>query len=130
MCARFGMIHRSLYPALRVARSHYIFCSHAGQPLSVWDRRCPARSVCLSLQSRPLHPAANPLHILRLMHAEGPLSAYPSCLHRHMSGAVYEEEHLGNFPHAAICTGMPFSPPTRMARHQVSLLSGVCRSMQ
>ncbi len=38
---------------------------------------------------------------------------------RHMSGAVYEEEHLGNFPHAVNCTGMPFPPPLRMAKHQV-----------
>ena len=39
MVARFGMFHRSLYPALRVARGHYVFCSHVGQPLSVWDHR-------------------------------------------------------------------------------------------
>ena len=39
-----------------------------------------------------------------------------------MSGAVYEEEHLGNFPHAVNCTGMPFPPPRRMATHQVRRL--------
>lgn len=42
--ARFGIHHRSLYPNLRVARQHYVFTSHAGAPLAVWDRRrmsCP-----------------------------------------------------------------------------------------
>ena len=39
MVARFGMFHRSLYPAIRVARGHYVFCSHVGQPLSCWDKR-------------------------------------------------------------------------------------------
>lgn len=29
----------SLYPNLRVARQHYVFTSHAGAPLAVWDRR-------------------------------------------------------------------------------------------
>lgn len=30
----------SLYPNLRTVRQHYIFTSHAGAPLAVWDRRC------------------------------------------------------------------------------------------
>ena len=40
MVARYGLPHRSLYPVMRNARSNYIFCSHVGQPLSVWDKRC------------------------------------------------------------------------------------------
>ena len=50
-------------------------------------------------------------------HAELYLNCAWPC--RHMSGSVYEEEHLGNFPHAVHCTGMPFPPPLRMAKHQV-----------
>ncbi len=30
---------RSLYPNIRVVRRHYVFTSHAGAPLAVWDRR-------------------------------------------------------------------------------------------
>lgn len=30
---------RSLYPNIRVVRQHYVFTSHAGAPLAVWDRR-------------------------------------------------------------------------------------------
>ena len=44
MVARFGLPHRSMYPVLRTARSNYIFCSHVGQPLSVWDKRYPNHS--------------------------------------------------------------------------------------
>eukprot|EP00198_Chlamydomonas_reinhardtii_P013372 XP_001702709.1 predicted protein [Chlamydomonas reinhardtii] len=36
---RFGLHHRSLYPRLATAREHYIFTSHAGTPLEVYDRR-------------------------------------------------------------------------------------------
>ena len=49
-------------------------------------------------------------------------------LYRHMSGAVYEEEHLGNFPHAVHCTGMPCPPPLRMAKHQVRCIR-VCPAL-
>ena len=40
MVQRFSLPHRSLYPRLRLARGHYVFASHAGQPLSCWDKRC------------------------------------------------------------------------------------------
>ena len=36
-----------------------------------------------------------------------------------MSSAVFEEEHLGNFPHAINCASMPFAAPPRPAEHQV-----------
>ena len=52
MVARFGMFHRSLYPALRVARGHYVFCSHVGQPLSVWDKRYRVHAILVDMSMR------------------------------------------------------------------------------
>lgn len=53
MASRYSTHHRSLFPRLVRARSHYIFTSHAGNPLCVWDLRyvCPElRYVCLELR--------------------------------------------------------------------------------
>ncbi len=36
---RFGTHHRSLYPHMCCARGTYIFTSHAGKPLCVYDKR-------------------------------------------------------------------------------------------
>ena len=36
---RFGTHHRSLYPRICCARGTYIFTSHVGIPVCVWDRR-------------------------------------------------------------------------------------------
>ncbi|GLC35995.1 hypothetical protein PLESTM_000390800 [Pleodorina starrii] len=47
---RFGLQHRSLYPRLATAREHYVFTSHAGTALEVYDRR--AMSVPLYSRAR------------------------------------------------------------------------------
>ncbi|GLI68763.1 hypothetical protein VaNZ11_013254, partial [Volvox africanus] len=47
---RFGVQHCSLYPRLATAREHYVFTSHAGTALEVYDRR--AMSVPLYTRSR------------------------------------------------------------------------------
>ncbi|EFJ44770.1 hypothetical protein VOLCADRAFT_106229 [Volvox carteri f. nagariensis] len=36
---RFGLPHRSMYPRIATAREHYVFTSHAGIALEVYDRR-------------------------------------------------------------------------------------------
>lgn len=39
MVQRNSTHHRSIGPSMCTARDHYIFTSHAGNPLCVWDRR-------------------------------------------------------------------------------------------
>ena len=39
MVNRHPLPHRSLYPRLQILRENYILCSHAGDPLVIWDRR-------------------------------------------------------------------------------------------
>eukprot|EP00884_Botryococcus_braunii_P020162 jgi/Botrbrau1/682/Bobra.160_2s0006.1 len=39
MVSRYSTHHRSLFPRIALARSHYLFTSHAGNPLCVWDLR-------------------------------------------------------------------------------------------
>ena len=36
---RYSTHHRSLYPAMACARGHFLFTSHVGTPLTVWDKR-------------------------------------------------------------------------------------------
>lgn len=54
MVQRYSIHHRSLYPIMTCARGHYLFTSHVGAPLAVWDKRCKVSltvrlSVCLSI---------------------------------------------------------------------------------
>ncbi|KAL3160385.1 hypothetical protein ABBQ32_010710 [Trebouxia sp. C0010 RCD-2024] len=39
MVQRYSIHHRSLYPAMACARGHFLFTSHVGSPLTVWDNR-------------------------------------------------------------------------------------------
>lgn len=39
MVARVSTSHRSVWPSLTTARGTFVFTSHAGVPLCVWDRR-------------------------------------------------------------------------------------------
>ncbi|KAK9823580.1 hypothetical protein WJX72_003975 [[Myrmecia] bisecta] len=45
MVQRYSTAHRSMYPAMRCARDHFIFTSHSGQPLCVWDKRYMSTTV-------------------------------------------------------------------------------------
>ena len=47
---RFGTHHRSLYPRICCARGTYIFTSHVGIPVCVWDRRQVTHMRACSLQ--------------------------------------------------------------------------------
>ena len=40
---------------------------------------------------------------------------------RRINTSVYEEEHLGNFPHAELCSRMAFPAPMRPAETQVGV---------
>ncbi|KAG2446164.1 hypothetical protein HXX76_000759 [Chlamydomonas incerta] len=66
---RFGLHHRSLYPRLATAREHYIFTSHAGTPLEVYDRRAMS-SPLFSLAHLP-RPSLGEAHAA----AAGPAAA-------------------------------------------------------
>jgi hypothetical protein len=39
MVQRFWTPHRSMYPRIQVVRGNFLLTSHAGTPVSVWDRR-------------------------------------------------------------------------------------------
>jgi hypothetical protein len=47
---RYGCHHRSLYPHMCSARGHFLFTSHVGRPLCVWDRRSMSMPVHESQQ--------------------------------------------------------------------------------
>ena len=54
MVQRYSIHHRSLYPIMTCARGNYLFTSHVGAPLTVWDKRCRVNLavhvfVCLSI---------------------------------------------------------------------------------
>ena len=58
MVQRYSIHHRSLYPIMTCARGSFLFTSHVGAPLTVWDKRCRVnlavhvfvcRSMCLSV---------------------------------------------------------------------------------
>ncbi|KIY94296.1 hypothetical protein MNEG_13666 [Monoraphidium neglectum] len=37
--ARYSAMHRSIFPAIRASRGHYIFTSHGSTPMAAWDLR-------------------------------------------------------------------------------------------
>ncbi|DBA70062.1 TPA: hypothetical protein ACH3X2_012309 [Trebouxia sp. C0005] len=45
MVQRYSIHHRSLYPIMTCARGHYLFTSHVGAPLAVWDKRQMSHAV-------------------------------------------------------------------------------------
>lgn len=53
MVARYATHHRSMYPHLETAREHYLFTSHAGTPVAVWD----CRRVGAGARSPPVTPS-------------------------------------------------------------------------
>ena len=45
MVQRYSMHHRSLFPRMACARSNYLFTSHVGAPLAVWDKRWASKAA-------------------------------------------------------------------------------------
>jgi hypothetical protein len=68
MVQRYSTHHRSLYPHIASSRQHYVFTSHAGTALCVWDLR--SMSAPLYEQSQHLSHSAVPA-------AGGPAWALP-----------------------------------------------------
>lgn len=45
MVQRYSIHHRSLYPIMTCARGNFLFTSHVGAPLAVWDKRQMSHAV-------------------------------------------------------------------------------------
>ena len=95
MVQRYSIHHRSLYPIMTCARGNFLFTSHVGAPLAVWDKRCRVSLtvhvfVCLSIPLSVRLPAL-PACLSVCLTVPAHLPATPSIMYK--VNAVSEQLH-------------------------------------
>jgi len=83
MVQRYSIHHRSLYPIMTCARGHFLFTSHVGAPLAVWDKRC---RVALTVHLFVCLPTCLPVCLPARLPARLP-ACLPACL-QHLQSSI------------------------------------------